>query len=328
MYKLLLTHRVPEIVFEKYSGIYELISPPEGSDVFTWEQVKNAIADCDAMFSMGSFPVKAELLAAAEKLRAVGTLSTGYDHIDIAACNEKGVVIINTPLSVCESTAEFSVALILGITKGIAMFDRDLRKMRLCKTDLFFDRDILISGKTVGILGFGRIGQAVCRKLQSLGVRVVYYSPRRLTTEQENELNAVYLPMDDLLRTADVITCHMSLSDKTYHLIDDAAFAKMKPTAYFINVSRGKTMDENALLKAVREKKIRGAALDVFEFEPYISKEMASYENILITPHAGTSVLEVRLNMVHEAFTGLYDVLNGGCPHNIVNTEPYARNPI
>lgn len=321
----MLTHRAPQIVLDRYAERFHIIAPSDRQEAFTKEQMEEILPACEAMFTMGAFPVQRDLLEKAPNLRAVGTFGVGLDHIDLGACTEKGIFVCNTPRTVCESTAEFSAALILSVTKGIPFFDRDARRTLSCKVDLFFDRDILFFGKTVGILGLGRIGQAVARKLQGFGVQILYYDPKRLPPEREKQLNVIYCEFEELLAAADVVTCHLPLTEKTYHLMDAAAFSKMKSTAYFVNASRGKVADETALIEALRGKRIRGAALDVFETEPQISRELTQLDNVVLTPHVASSVLEAKLNMVDEAFSGIWAVLDGRRPHNLANPELCER---
>ena len=161
MFKLLLPYEVPASVLDKYKDTFEFVGAVDGKEEISMDEAKELIRDCDAIFSMRVFPIPEELLACGEKLRVVTNHGVGYDHIDVAACSRRGILAINTPQAVCEPTAEFTMALLLGITKGITMFDRNLRRDRVCNIGVFFDRDILLYGKTVGIVGFGRIGQAV-----------------------------------------------------------------------------------------------------------------------------------------------------------------------
>ena len=321
MFKLLLPYEVPASVLDKYKDTFEFVGAVDGKEEISMDEAKELIRDCDAIFSMRVFPIPEELLACGEKLRVVTNHGVGYDHIDVAACSRRGILAINTPQAVCEPTAEFTMALLLGITKGITMFDRNLRRDRVCNIGVFFDRDILLYGKTVGIVGFGRIGQAVARRLQGFGVKIVYYDPIRQPAEREAELGVEYRSFDELIAQADVITCHLPLTEQTRHLISFPEFAKMKPEAYLINAARGPIVEEAALMDALKTKQIRGAATDVFEFEPNISEEMAGIENLIITPHVGASVLEAKLNMVDEALTGAYEALSGTRPHNLINGE-------
>jgi lactate dehydrogenase-like 2-hydroxyacid dehydrogenase len=321
MFKMLLTHRAPESVLAPYRDRFDFAMPQAGRQSFSREEAIAAIPDCDAMFSMGAFPIQRDIIEPAKRMRAAGTFGVGYDHIDLAACTEHGVFICNTPKMVCESTAEFSAALLLSLVKGIPRFDASLRKTMKSGADLFLDRDILLYGKRVGIIGFGRIGQAVARKLSGFGVELCYSDPMRLSPEHETGLNVRFLPFEELLQSADVVSCHMLYNESTHHIMDAAAFAKMKPQAYFVNTSRGKTVDEAALIAALESGRLRGAALDVYEYEPEVSEAFREMDNVVITPHVASSVLEAKTNMVAEAFDGVLDILEGKRPHNIVNTD-------
>ena len=196
---------------------------------------------------------------------------------------------------------------------------------RTCKPDMFLDRDIFLYGKTIGIIGYGRIGQAVGRKAQGVGMKVMYYDPFRKTPEEEERLGATYGKFEEVLAKADVISCHMPYTKENHHIFNLETFKKMKPTAYFVNAARGPVMCEADLVTALKEKVIRGAATDVFEFEPGVSEELAKIENVVITPHIGSNVLEARKNMVHEALDGVDSILHGGFPVNVVNKELFKK---
>ena len=201
MFKLLLPYEVPASVLDKYKDTFEFVGAVDGKEEISMDEAKELIRDCDAIFSMRVFPIPEELLACGEKLRVVTNHGVGYDHIDVAACSRRGILAINTPQAVCEPTAEFTMALLLGITKGITMFDRNLRRDRVCNIGVFFDRDILLYGKTVGIVGFGRIGQAVARRLQALtGADLFQLEPMQPYSDDYNE--CIQQAQDDQRRDA------------------------------------------------------------------------------------------------------------------------------
>ena len=201
------------------------------------------------------------------------------------------------------------------------MYDRELRQTRVCRPAMFFDRDMFLYGKTIGILGYGRIGQAMARRAKGIGMKVMYYDPFRKAAEVEAELDAKYASFEEVLKTADVVSCHMPYTPENHHIMNLEAFRMMKRTAYFVNAARGPIMCEADLVTALKTGLIKGAATDVFEKEPGVSAELAEIENVVITPHIGSNVLEARENMVHEALDGIVAVLNNSPCHNIVNRE-------
>lgn len=321
MKKLLITGWIPEAILEPFREKFDITVPDEQKTNFTMDEVKQIIGEFDAMFTIAAFPFQGELVSMAHRMQAVANFGVGYDNIDVKACTEKGIFVINTPTTVTEPTAELAFAIMLAITKGVVMYDRTLREEKLCHPKMFFDRDMFLMGKTVGILGFGRIGQAMARRCRGIGMKVMYYDPFRKSPEEEAALDAVYGSFDEVLEQADVISCHMPYTPENHGIINLAAFQKMKKTAYFVNAARGPVMSEADLVTALKSGEIRGAATDVFECEPYVSEELAAIENVVITPHIGSNVLEARKNMVDEALNGVFEVLNGLPCHNIVNRE-------
>lgn len=319
MDKLLITGWVPESILAPFREKFEITLPDAEKVSFTMDEVQAMIGEYDAMFTIAAFPFRRELAALAGRMKAVANFGGGYDNIDVDACTERGIFVINTPTTVTEPTAELAFAIMLAITKGVVMYDSKLRQERLCHPEMFFDRDMFLMGKTVGILGFGRIGQAMARRCRGIGMKVMYYDPFRKSLEEEAALEAVYGTFEEVLSQADVISCHMPYTPENHHIIDLAAFRKMKKTAYFVNAARGPVMSEPDLVTALKTGEIRGAATDVFEHEPYVSEELAAIENVVITPHIGSNVLEARKNMVEEALNGVYEALHGLPCHNIVN---------
>lgn len=321
MAKLLVTGWIPEDIIGKYREQFEeIVLPDEEKTNYTVGEVSDMIEQFDVLFTISAFPFRDDLIEKAVNLKAVCNLGVGYDNIDVQACTERNICVINTPVSVCEPTAEFTIALMMSITRGTLMYDREVRETKRTASVCFFDRDIMLYGKTLGILGFGRIGQAAARKAKGLGMNIIYYDPYR-KEDAEKEMDAVYCTFDEVLEKADVVSCHMPYTEENHHVIGAEAFRKMKKTAYFINVARGPIMDEPALVYAVKNKVIRGAATDVYENEPHISEEITKLNNIVLSPHIGSNVYEARRNMAWEALDGSLSVLAHVRPHNLVNTS-------
>lgn len=320
MKKLLVTGWVPEKFLAPYRAALDITVPTQEKASFTFEEVEALIADYDALFTIMAFPFREALIKKAVKMQVVANYGVGYDNIDVACCTKHRIYVVNTPTTVTEPTAELTVAIMMAITKGVVMYDKELRQTRKMRTSMFFDRDLLLLGKTMGILGFGRIGQAVARRAQGLGMNVIYYDPFPQTPEREAALRVHHVSFDDLLRESDVISCHVPYTPENHHLMDMAAFKKMKKTAYFINAARGPIMSEHDLAQALKAGELRGAATDVYEFEPAVSDELAQIENVVITPHIGSNVMEARKNMVDEALGGVCAVLRGTLCPNLVNS--------
>lgn len=319
--KLLITAYIPEYLIGSYREKFDITMPDEKKDRYTMEEVKRLIQGQDAVFTLYAFPFRKELIEVAGDVKVVANGGVGYDNIDVECCTEHGIYVVNTPTTVTEPTAEMTFAIMLAITKGVVQYDKTARENGSTVFPFFFDRDILLYGKTLGIVGYGRIGQALARKALGLGMKVIYYDPFRRSKEQEEEQKVAYASFDEVIRTADVISCHMPYTPENHHAFHREVFQKMKDTAYFINAARGPLVCEEDLIQALKTKEIRGAALDVYEFEPKISEELTKLENVVLTPHVGSNVIECRVNMLEEALDGAYRILTGGSCPNIVNGQ-------
>jgi lactate dehydrogenase-like 2-hydroxyacid dehydrogenase len=266
-------------------------------------------------------PVSAELLEQASRLHVVTAVAVGYDNIDVAACTRRGILVTHTPGVVTEATADLSFGLLLAVARCLVEADRFVRggQWRYWQWGNMWGTNP--SGKTLGILGFGRIGQAVARRARGFCMRVLYYSLERPTSEREQELGAQYVDRETLLREADFLSIHVPLKPDTHHLIGPAELALMKRTAFLINTSRGKVVEETALVEALQSKRIAGAGLDVFEFEPQIHPALLAMSNVVVSPHMGTATGETRLAMAMLAAENLLAALAGHRPPNLVNPE-------
>lgn len=248
-----------------------------------------------------------EVIAAAPELRVISTVAVGYNNIDVAAARERGIVVTNTPDVLTEATADLTWALILDITRRISEGDRLVRRggWKGWAFDFMIGTDL--RGKQMGIVGLGRIGRAVARRAVAFGMRVAHFSPRPKDDAPEYEA----MPLDRLLATSDVISLHCPMTPETQHLIDQTALARMKRSAYLINASRGPIVDEAALAWALKNRMISGAALDVYEREPEVSEALLSLDNVVLTPHVGSSTIETRTAMAELAVRNVIAVLGG-----------------
>ncbi len=315
MKKILITRKLPESSVAELRKEFEITMP---EDTFSQEEIKKLIPDYEAVLAV-SLPIPHDIIEAGVKLEAIGNNGVGYDNIDWKYATERGIAVINTPVNVMEPTSELAIALMLAITRGVVMFDKDLRETKDCPKMIFFDRDMCCFGKTLGVVGFGRIGKSVAKKAKALGMNIVYYDEYRAAPEVEAEIGATYMSFDEVLACADVITIHCPYLDSTHHMFNKDTFAKMKDGAYLVNCARGAIVCEADLVEALKSGKLRGAGLDVFEFEPKVGAELASLPNVVLTPHVGTNTTEVRLKMIAEALGGIATYLRGERPVNIAN---------
>lgn len=278
-------------------------------------------ADKDALVVLLTEKVDAELLAAAPKLRIASTVSVGFDNLDVPACTRRKVVATNTPGVLDDTTADFAWTLLMGVARRLVEGDAWLRS----GTWPGWDLDQLLGGdvwgKTLGIVGFGRIGRGVARRSQGFQMRVLYHDEVRVAPDVERELHAEFVDFDRLLRESDFISLHVPLLPGTRHLISKDAFGKMKPTAYLINTARGPVVDEAALIEALEQKKIAGAALDVYEHEPKVHPALVSRHDVILAPHIASASVETRTKMAVMAANNAAALFDGRRPPNALNPE-------
>lgn len=279
------------------------------------------VADKDALVCLLTEKVDEELLSLAPNLRVAATVSVGYDNIDVPACTRHKVVATHTPGVLDETTADFAWTLLMAVARRLVEGDQWMRS----GTWPGWDLDQLLGGdvwgKTIGIIGFGRIGRGVARRATGFNMRVLYHDSARAPLDVEEELHARMVEMDKLLAESDFISLHVPLLPETRHLISTAAFEKMKHTAYLINTSRGPVVDEEALVTALEEKKIAGAALDVYEYEPKVNPALVPRKDVILAPHIASATIETRTKMAVMAATSTVAVLEGRRPLNALNAD-------
>ena len=288
-------------------------------------ELLEAVAAVDGYLSMITDAVDAELMDAAPRLRVVSNMAVGYNNIDVAAATARGIVVTNTPGILTEATAELAFALVLAAARRVVDLDRRTRagEWTCWAPLLFLSREV--SGKTLGVVGLGRIGRAVARRARAFGMRVLYHNRSRLDEAEERDLGVEYAERDDLLRTSDFVSLHVPLSGETRHLIGPRELGLMKPTAYLVNTSRGAVVDEAALVEALRKKRIEGAGLDVYENEPLLAPGLTALENVVLMPHVGSATVETRARMARMAAENLLSALRGERPAHVVNPEVWPR---
>jgi glyoxylate reductase len=292
-------------------------APAEGS--LARERLLAEIAEADALIALLDVAVDSELLAAAPRLRVVANFAVGHDNVDLAACTARGILVTNTPDVLTEATADFTLALLLAAARRIIECDRLARSgtWQGWAPGLLLGREL--GGSTLGIVGLGRIGQAVARRARGFGMTVVYAGPREVAAAAE--LGARRVELDELLATSDVVSLSCPLTPATRHLIDRAALARMRSDAILINTARGAIVDEAALADALLEGRIGGAGLDVFEDEPRIHPGLAATPRTVLAPHAGSATVAARRRMAELCFEAVADGLAGRRPRHVVNPE-------
>lgn len=327
MKKTLLTNYYPpREAIAPYLEQMDFIMPSADQVEFSRSQVLELLPQADALWRVGlTLPVDREMIQAGPRLQAIGTLSVGYNDIDWRYAAAQNIPVINTPHTVTEATAELAVALMLAAMRSLPRQDSQLRRSGRLSFSYFDSFSTRAYGKTLGLVGFGRIGRAVARKARGLGMKVVYFDPLRADAALEQEAAATYLPFEQLLRQADVVSLHLPQTPETVGLFGAEQFALMKPTAYFINAARGGLVQEAELARALAEGRLRGAGLDVYQEEPLIHPALLSLDNVVLAPHVGTWTADTRIEMAHEVLDGIAEVFRGRLPDNLVNRELLPR---
>jgi len=286
-------------------------------------QLAEACREVEGLLAVGA-RVNEEVLSQAGKLRVVANCGVGYDNIDVEACTRRKIVVTNTPGVLTDTTADLAFALLLAVARRVVEGDKFVRAGRWERWEFGMMWGADVHHKTLGVWGFGRIGQAVARRGRGFEMNILYHSRRRASLALEGELAARFVGRETLLRESDFLSLHVPHAPETQHLIGAREFALMKPTAFLINTARGKVVDEEALVAALKSKTIAGAGLDVFEHEPHLNPEMPRLDNVVLLPHVGSATGETRLKMATLAAENLLAALNGRRPPNVVNTEVYG----
>lgn len=284
------------------------------------EELFKKIKDKEGLVCLLTEKVNAELLSAAPKLQIAANVAVGFDNIDVAACTKRGVAATNTPGVLDETTADFAWTLMMAVGRRVVEGDTLARSENWTGWDLDQLVGSDIWGKTLGIVGFGRIGRAMARRALGFQMKVIYADAVQAPEAVEKELKAEYRGMNSLLAESDFISIHVPLLPETRGLFDGPRFSKMKPTAYLINTARGAVIDDAALVDALESGKIAGAALDVFENEPFIHPGLKR-PNVVLAPHIASASIETRTKMACMAAENVVALLKGKPPANILNPE-------
>lgn len=291
----------------------------DGPGVVDQETLKNGVKDADALISILSTNVDKDVIAAGENLKVIANYGAGFNNVDIEYAESKGIYVTNTPGVSTRSTAELTFALVLAVARRIAEGDQLSRTKGFDGWAPLFFRGREVSGKTIGIFGLGNIGYAVAKRAKAFDMDILYTGPHR-KEDKEKELGAKYVDFDTLLKESDFITINAAYKPELHHLFDTEQFKQMKPTAYLVNAARGPIVNEQALADALKDKVIEGAALDVYEFEPKITEDLKSLDNVVITPHIGNATFEARDGMAEIVANNTVDVLKDNkAPQYVVN---------
>jgi len=308
--KILLGYQIKREILIPLEQDFEFICPE--NDFFHKHELIALLEGFDVFVPGWIFKTDKTIIDSGKNLKLIAICGAGYNHVDVDYAISKGITVTHTPNSVTEPTAELCFGLMLATARKIAFFDRQMRKPELFDYGFLDHLGTSLYGKRLGIFGMGRIGRALAKRALASGMNIIYHDIQPLSKETEEKYQARYVDFDELLSESDVISLHVPATDKTYHIIGEKEFGKMKSSAILINTARGSLIDESALLKALTEKKIQSAGLDVFEREPYFDDEFKNLDNVVLTAHIGARTLNTSLNMDREVVSNILGFFNGG----------------
>ena len=296
---------------------FTTILPEEGFRRLAGHQLYAPLEEADILVSTFDYRVSREMIASMPHLRLITNFGAGFNNIDLDACRERGICVTNTPQPVIEPTAELAFALMIDIARRVSEFDRAIRNKTGQPMAVMNNLSHSLYGKTLGIIGMGRIGQALARRAVAAGMTIIYHNRHRLSEETETRYNARYVDFQTLLQDSDYVSLNLPYTPEVHHLIGKPEFGMMKRSAFLINTARGAHVDETALIEALQSGIIAGAALDVYEHEPNISPELLSLQNVVLSPHTGTGTWEGRIAMCENVCDNIIAFTNNNI--NLMN---------
>jgi glyoxylate reductase len=324
--RIFVTQPIVESALERLRSVAEVEVNPDSSRILPKDKLCAAVREHDILFALLHDTVDGDVMTANPNLKAVASMSANADRIDVAVATAHKIPVTVIPaIAVTEATADLHFGLILTVARRIVEGDRLIRAGFFPGAQSNHLAGARVSGKVLGLVGGkGRIGQAVARRARGFGMRILYSGPHRMPEVDEDKFGMAFVPLDQLLAESDFVSLHPSLKPETRHLIGERELRLMKRTAFLINTSRGPIVDEKALARVLAEKQIAGAGLDVFENEPVVEAVLLKMTNVVLTPHLGSAVLEVRETMAHIVVDNIMAILAGQQPPNCFNPEVYA----
>jgi len=319
--RVFVTQPIAESALARLRAVADVAVNPDASRVLDKAKLIEAVKHCDILISLLHDTVDAEVLAANPNLKAVSSMNITADRIDVAEATRRGIPVTNIPAIVTDATADIGFGLLLAVARNIVLGDKLFRSGVYPGSQSNHLAGAAVHGQTLGLVGFGRIGQAMARRAHGFDMKIIYTDPNRLPLQLERNFEARYCSFQELLRYADFVSLHPQLTPETRHLMSDREFALMKPTAFIINTSRGPVIDEAALVRALNDKKIAGAGLDVYENEPKVSPELIEMPNVVLTPHLGSAVASLREGMANVVIDNTLALIEGRKPTSCLNPQ-------
>jgi lactate dehydrogenase-like 2-hydroxyacid dehydrogenase len=318
MKKIAVTRRLPKPVLDQVAQ-FGTVLLPQSESALDAIGVRDLLRDADAALVTAVDPVDAETIAACPRLKLICNIGVGYDNIDIAAARARGVTVTNTPGAMDDAVADLVFGMIIGAARRLPQADAFVRAGKWTPDNLAgFGLGMDVSRKTIGIVGFGRIGRVIARRATGFEMRVLYTDSKSAAPELETELRAERSDLDRLLADSDFVVVQVPYGPSTHHLIGEAQIARMKPTAILIHAGRGGVVDDTALAAALKSGKIAAAAVDCFENEPRVNPALLDCPNVMLAPHIGSATPDTRMSMVRMALGNLAVGLQGKTPPNVV----------
>lgn len=284
--------------------------PQEGFKRLAGHEMNTSLEEAEILVSTFDYPVPRKMIESMPNLRLIANFGAGFNNIDLNACREREIRVTNTPQPVIEPTAELAFALMIDIARRVSEFDRLVRAGQ-AQFGVMRNLSHSLYGKTLGIIGMGRIGQALARRAQAAGMRIIYHNRHRLSDEIEQKYNATYVDFQHVLQDSDYLSLNLPYTQEVHHLIGIPELGMMKRTAYLINTARGSHVHEEALVEALKSGIIAGAALDVYEHEPAISADLLTLPNVVLSPHTGTGTWEGRIAMCENVCDNILAFIEG-----------------
>jgi glyoxylate reductase len=323
--RIFITQPVAESAVARLRAVADVEMNPDTLHIATKAELIERLPKLDVLFCLLHDRVDRDVIAAGTRLRAIASMKITPSDIDVAEATARRIPVTVIAPIVTEATADIHFALLLAVARRVVEGDRLVRAGIFPGAQSAHLLGAWVHGKTIGLIGGGgRIGRAVAKRAQGFSMRTLYWTPRRKPESEERAAGLEYVPYDRLLAESDFVSVHAPLSAETRHLVGERELRLMKPTAFLVNTARGPIVDEKALVRALKEKRIAGAGLDVYENEPKVEPELLAMQNVVLTPHLGSAVKELRESMANVVADNILAVLDGRQPPNCWNAEIYA----
>jgi glyoxylate reductase len=322
--RVYVTQPIAESALLRLKGIAEVELNHDSSRIPVKDKLIEAAKRADIILCLLHDTIDREVLAANPHLKAVASMTITPDRIDVTEATNRGIIVTTIPAVVTDATADIAFGLLLAVARRIVEGDKVVRSGVFPGSQSNHLAGAAVSGKTLGIVGMGRIGQAMARRARGFDMTVLYSDPRALSAEEEQRLGVRLVSFEELLGQSDFISLHPALNEETRHMMGARQFALVKRGAYLINTSRGQVIDEKAMAQALTEGRLAGAGLDVYEHEPKIERALLTMNNVVLTPHLGSAVMELRERMAHVVVDNIAAIVEDRMPPNCINPAVFA----